>query len=183
MRLGPQNEAKTSLLSRTKNLWFWNTACSGLLVPVTLGPGHQRAAVPFCLGSGPPGQDPRGLDSYYLCDSERSLPFWGTFLSLCILGLSRGHCWLDNWQQQEVPKWPWVTNRAFWNRPCQPTQHVELLGVGVGVGVHFPDPQEAARWSQENKAAGMKCEFCAHASPHPYWELNTQQFSHSWLPE
>lgn len=47
---------------------------------------------------------------------------WGTFLSLCIHGLSQGHCLLDNWQQQEVPKWPWVTNRAFWNRPCQPTQ-------------------------------------------------------------
>ena len=112
--------------------------------------------------------------------NRRTHWLWGTFLSFCIHGLSQGHCLPDNWQQQEVPKWPWVTNRAFWNGPCQPTQARWAPWKG---GSHFPDPQETARWSQENKAAGMKCEFCAHASLHPYWELNTQQFSHSWLPE
>lgn len=93
-------------------------------------------------------------------------------------GLSQQPCLPYDWQQQEVQKWPWLTKSSFWNRSCL-LAHARRAPGKLG---SFSRPTGSSRMepAEQSKAAGMKCEFCAHASLHPYWELNTQQFSHSW---
>lgn len=111
-------------------------------------------------------------------------PMWKTKgctnpgVSSSLSTLSRQPCLRDDWQQQEVPKWPWVTESSFWNRSCL-LAHARWAPGKLG---SFSRPTGSSRMepAEQSQAAGMKCEFCAHASLHPYWELNTQQFSHSW---
>ena len=183
MRLDLWNEAKTSLHFQVKEplvLWYGFKGTTGAYDTMTIRDDSQSSSA-VLPQSGPLGQEPRGLDSSpplatnYPWDSEHSLPLW----------VSSSPC------ENKTVHWLWDTflSRYHSQTPLKGTvyqmpdnskrypmtvghkqhpvcwhMHTELL-EGDGF---FQNHRKQHDGASRTKPPGMKCEFCAHASLHPF---------------